>query len=109
MDNQAKDQNVLSFMMQLVQEKHGDDSGMAFLNTESDRLYNSFGDNLVKYFEPQLYEEQKTKFDELISSAQSQDKMLEFLLDAIPNLEEQIMEVLIKFREDYLKEEVKSN
>lgn len=104
MDNQSKDQNVLSFMMQLVQEKHGDDTGMEFLNTESERLYNTFGDNLVKYFEPQLSEEQKTKFDELISSAQSQDKMLEFLLDAIPNLEEQIMDVLIKFREDYLKE-----
>lgn len=99
---QPRDQNVLSFMMQLVQEKHGDDIDMSFLNEESDKLYNEFGDKLVSFFEPQLSPEQKKKFDELISSGSAQDQMLSFLLESIPTLEEQIMDVLVKFREEYI-------
>lgn len=100
-NNQPKDQNVLSFMMQLVQEKHGDEIEISFLNSESDRLYSKFGDSLVGYFEPQLEPEQKKKFDEMIARGASQDEMMNFLIDAIPDLEEQIMNVLIQFREDY--------
>lgn len=100
--NQPKDQNVLSFMMQLVQEKYGDDVDISFLNQESDKLYNQFGDNLVSYFEPQLSDDRKKQFDELISAGSDQSNMLNFLIESIPNLEEQIMNVLVKFREDYL-------
>ena len=49
-NNENKDQNVLSFMMQLVQEKYSDDSESNFLNQESNRLYDLFGNNLVRYF-----------------------------------------------------------
>ena len=108
-DNQQKDQNVLSFMMQLVQERHGDDIDINFLNEESEKLYNQFGDNLVSYFEPQLSEEQKKKFDEMISSEKGQDEMLAFLVDAIPTLEEQIMDVLVKFRDDYITADTKQD
>ncbi len=107
--NQQKDQNVLSFMMQLVQEKYGDDIDINFLNQESEKLYNSFGDDLVTYFEPQLSEEQKKEFDELISTQKDQDDLLNFLVGAIPTLEEQIMDVLVKFREDYLSQSEESN
>lgn len=99
---QAKDQNVLSFMMQLIQEKMGDEVSIEVLNAEADKLYFEFGDKLVEYFEPQLNEEQKKKFDEMIQGAKSQDDMMNFLVDNIPDLEEQIMQVLIEFRADYL-------
>lgn len=98
----TKDQNVMSFMMQLVQERHGDEVDLTLLNSESDRLYNKFGDDLVKYFEPQLTEDQKVKFDEMVSKGSDQDAMMNFLMDNISDLEEQIMNVLIAFREDYL-------
>jgi hypothetical protein len=101
---QPRDQNVLSFMMQLVQEKHGDEIDINFLNTEADKLYMEFGDKLVSYFEPQLSEEQKKKFDELIAKGKGQDEMLNFLVDSIPDLEEQIMQVLIEYRATYLGE-----
>jgi len=104
--DQVKDQNVLSFMMQLVQEKHGDDIEINFLNEESEKLYNEFGDKLVSYFEPQLSEDKKGEFDKLISTGSDQDKMLNFLIESIPDLEEQIMEVLIQYRAEYLGIEV---
>lgn len=104
--NQKKDANVMSFMMQLVQEKHGDEIEYTFLNSESEKLYNQFGDKLVSYFEPQLSEEQKTKFDKMIADSMGQDEMLNFLVDSIPDLEEQIMQVLIEYRAEYLGEDL---
>lgn len=103
MDEQ-RDQNVLSFMMQLVQEKYGDDTDMDFLNQESGRLYDIFGDNLVSYFEPMLSEDQKSEFDALVDQGTNQDNLLNFLVESIPDLENQILQVLVQFREQYLKE-----
>jgi len=101
-NNNVKDQNVLSFMMQLVQEKHGDDVEIQFLNQEADRLYDMFGNNLVQYFEPMLSSEQKTQFDELVKKNTGQDALLAFLIQAIPDLETRIMGVLVNFRNQYL-------
>lgn len=104
MDDPQKDPNVISFMMQLVQEKHGDDISQDFLNQESDRLYLKFGNGLAGHFEPQLSEDQKVKFDELIKQGVAQDQLLNFLLENIGDLEEQIMNILIQFRLDYLNQ-----
>ena len=100
--NNVKDQNVLSFMMQLVQEKYGDDVEIGFLNQEAGRLYELFGNNLVQYFEPMLTVEQKTQFDELVKKQTNQDALLSFLIQAIPDLENRIMQVLVAFRNQYL-------
>jgi len=100
--NMPKDQNVLSFMMQLVQERYGDEIEIEFLNQEADRLYDEFGNNLVNYFEPMLSEEQKLSFDQLVATSPDQEKLLEFLITNIPNLEQQIMQVLVDFRTSYL-------
>lgn len=97
-----KDQNVYSFMMQLVQEKHGDDIDAAFLTDEAESLYEIFGDMLLTYFEPQLKEEQKQQFDEMIEMNSDQDDLLSFLIENISDLEDQIVNLLVKFRTDYL-------
>jgi hypothetical protein len=97
-----KDQNVLSYMMQLVQEKYSDDVEFDFLNQEADRLYDLFGNNLVQYFEPMLTVEQKQQFEELLKKQTSQDALLSFLIQAIPDLEGRIMQVLGVFRTQYL-------
>lgn len=97
-----KDQNVLSFMMQLVQEKYGDEIDMNYLQQESDRLYDTFGNNLVNYFEPMLSDDQKNQFDLLVKNQAPQDQLLDFLIGNIANLEQQIMQILIDFRSDYL-------
>ena len=101
-NNAPKDQNVMSFMMQLVQERYGDEMEMDFLSQEADRLYDLFGNNLVNYFEPMLSEEQKQQFDALVASSSEQDKLLECLITNIPNLEQQILQVLVDFRTEYL-------
>jgi hypothetical protein len=101
---QNKDQNVLSFMIQLVQERYGDDTEINFLNQEADRLYDLFGNNLVSYFEPMLTEQQKIQFDQLVKQGGDQEKLLGFLVQAIPDLENRIMQVLIAFRSAYLTE-----
>jgi len=101
-NNENKDQNVLSFMMQLVQEKYGDDIEIDFLNQESNKLYDLFGNNLVRYFEPMLDETQKEQFDKMVKEQTNQDALLAFLIQAIPDLENKIMQVLVSFRSQYL-------
>lgn len=98
-----RDQNVMSFMMQLIQQKHGDDVDLEFLNSEAERLYDSFGNALVDYFEPLLSDKQKLEFDSLIDQNNGQESILEFLMTAIPNLDQRIQQVLILYRDNYLK------
>ena len=106
-NQQPKDQNVLTFMMSLVQEKYGDDVDMNFLTTESNRLYDIFGDQLVTYFEPMLSEQQKKDFDQLVNQQSNQDQLLNFLIQAIPDLETRILQVLVSFKTEYLKTDSK--
>lgn len=98
-----KDPNVFSFMIQLVQERYGPTATPEFLEQEANRLYELFGDKLVGYFEPMLSEEQKQQFDGMVQQGQNQDELLNFLIGAISNLEEQIMNVLNQFKADYLE------
>lgn len=101
MDLNQKDPNVMTFMMQIVQEKHGG-VDEKFLDDESNKLYDEFGDRLVSYFEPMLSEDQKTQFDGLVQQGVDQDKLLEFLIGAIENLEQRILDVLMQFKNEYL-------
>ena len=103
---EVKDENVMSFMRQIVQEKHGNQVEADFLETEATKLYNEFGDNLVVYFEPMLNDSQKQEFDRLINESADQDKLLSFLMDSIENLEQKIIQVLMNFRETYIKSPV---
>ena len=105
----VKDQNVFSFMVQLVQEKYGDDVEIAFLNEEADRLYDLFSNNLVQYFEPLLSTEQKAQFDVLVKTQNNQEALLSFLIQAIPDLETRIMQVLVAFRNQYLSLQQEQN
>jgi len=102
MDFTQRDPNVMTFMMQLVQEKHGDNIDSKFLEEESSKLYDEFGDKLVSYFEPMLSDEQKAQFDELVRQGADQNKLLEFLVGSIENLEQKIINTLNQFKNDYL-------
>lgn len=102
MDLTQKDPNVMAFMMQIVQEKHGDSVDSKFLEEESNRLYDEFGDRLVSYFEPMLSEEQKKQFDVLVSEGADQEKLLEFLVGSIEDLEQKILDTLTQFKNEYL-------
>jgi len=92
----------MSFMMQMVQEKQGDNIDSKFLEEESSRLYNEFGDKLVGYFEPMLSDDQKKQFDALVQEGADQNRLLEFLVGAIENLEQKILDVLMRFKNDYI-------
>jgi hypothetical protein len=102
MDLNQKDPNVMSFMMQMVQEKHGDSVDSKFLEEESSKLYDEFGDRLVSFFEPMLTDEQKTQFDALVQQGADQNKLLEFLIGAIENLEQKILDTLMQFKNEYM-------
>lgn len=101
---QPKDPNVYSFMLQMVQEKNGDEVDNEFLNTEAERLYLEFGDKLVESFEPLLSDEQRTQFDQLVEQGASQDMILNFLTTNIQNLEQRILDVLMMFKQQYMSE-----
>jgi hypothetical protein len=102
MDPNQKDPNVMTFMMQVVQEKHGDAVDSKFLQEESERLYDEFGDRLVSYFEPLLSEDQKTQFDQLVAQGADQNRLLGFLVGAIDDLEKKILDTLNQFKNEYL-------
>lgn len=102
MDLIQKDPNVMTFMMQMVQEKHGDNVDSTFLEEEASKLYDEFGDKLVSYFEPMLTDEQKVQFDGFVQQGADQNKLLEFLIGAIENLEQKILDILTQFKSDYL-------
>ncbi|MBU0975923.1 MAG: hypothetical protein ABIE03_03400 [Patescibacteria group bacterium] len=102
MDLNQKDPNVMTFMMQMIQEKHGDSVDSKFLEEEATKLYDEFGDRLVGYFEPMLTDEQKGQFDELVTQGSDQDKLLEFLVGSIDNLEQRILDTLNQFKSEYM-------
>lgn len=106
---EPKDENVISFMMQIVQEKHGDEVGSDFLQQEADKLYEEFGDNLVANFEPMLTDEQKTQFDQLVGQNSNQEDLLSFLMGSIDNLEQKIMQVLMEFRDNYVNSPIENS
>lgn len=101
-----KDQNVYAFMMQLAQEKQGDDVEAEFLAEETDMLYDLFGDMLLAYFEPQLNDDQREQFNQLVEANSDQDALLNFLTENISDLQDQIVNMLVKFRQDYLSGEM---
>jgi len=102
MDFVQKDPNVMTFMMQIVQQKYGNEVESKFLEEEANKLYDEFGDKLVNYFEPMLTEEQRTQFDKLVQEGADQNKLLEFLIASIENLEQKILDILNQFKNDYL-------
>ena len=102
MDPNQRDPNVMTFMMQIIQEKHGDSVDSKFLQEESERLYDEFGDRLVNYFEPMLSDEQKVQFDQLVAQGVDQNKLLEFLIGAIDDLEQKILDTLNQFKNEYI-------
>jgi len=102
MNGIERDSNVMTFMMQMVQEKLGDNVDSKALEDEAVKLYDEFGERLVSYFEPMLSDEQRTQFDELVKQEVSQDKLLEFLVGAIENLEQKILDILTQFKNEYL-------
>lgn len=97
-----RDPNVLNFMVQAVQQKHGVDADPAFVKKESERLYDEFGEKLVDYFEPMLSKEQIEEFDKMMTQGASQDQLLAFLMSSIPDLTQQIEKVLIEYKEKYI-------
>lgn len=103
-DPNSRDQNVFSFMLQLVQERYGDDTDLEFQDKEAGRLYDLFGNNLVLYFEPMLSESQKQQFDTLYKQGGNNEALLGFLTQSIPDLEMKIMQILVSFRNAYLTE-----
>jgi len=103
-DQVQKDPNVFSFMMEMVQKKHGDEVSADFLTVEANRLYDGFGDALVDFFEPLMTDEQKHEFDRIVENGGDQNPVLEFLMRSIPSLDDKIKKVLVLYRNTYLKD-----
>jgi len=102
MDMLGKDPNVYGWIIGFVQKKHGNEVDSSFIEQEATRLYDSFGDFLVKQFEPMLSEEQKSQFDQIVSAGADQMKLQEFLMTSIPDITEKLMGAMDQFEQNYL-------
>ncbi len=99
-----KDINVLSFLTQMIQEKHGDDASLEFLEVERERLYIEFGDFLLAKFEPLLSEEAKIEFAQISENYVNQDEVFQFLVNSIEDLETKIVDAMYEYKDNYIKE-----
>ena len=99
-----RDPNVMAFMMEAVREKNKD-TGVTpeFIQSETERLYDEFGEKLVENFEPMLSDEQIKTFDQVLQNGGTQENLLEFLKGCIPNLEMRIQEFLVTYKTRYLE------
>lgn len=99
---EEKDQNVYNFLISIIKEKRGEDYPNDQMTAEADKLYDELGDLLVNTFEPEMQDNQKKEFDELVSQGYAQDDLQTYLLQNIPSLEQRIQQILIDFRQKYL-------
>ena len=99
-----KDERVMNFMKQIIQEKHGSNKEGDFLNQEAIRLYGKFTEQLISYFKQFISKDHEEKLDKLVGQSADQDVILAFLMESIDNFEAKIVWVLMNFRNDYLKD-----
>ncbi len=92
---------VINFIKQAVVKKHGDQDSN-FVNQETQRVYNDFGNNLLEHFSSLLSKEQSTELESLIKKTKSQKVVLGYLMESIDNFEQKIIEYLMGYVENYL-------
>lgn len=98
-----RDPAIVAYMSDAVREKNkGKQITEDFVQTEANKLYDDFGENLINTFERMLEKEQIDKFNEMLEGGATQNQLLEYTMGCIPNLEKRIEEVLLTFREKYI-------
>lgn len=101
-----QNEKVMYFIKQMVQKKYGSDISQDFLNTEAEKLYNKFSEDIVSYFKPFISGEHKEDLDNLINKSGNEESVLAFLMDSIDNFEQKIVQVLLNFRNSYLNDKL---
>lgn len=99
-----RDDRVVSFIKQMVREKYGPSMSEDNLTKEAEMLYEMFTENLVSYFEPYVSEEANNRLNDLIKKSTDKDTVLAFLMESVDNFEQKIIQVLVDFRNSYLKD-----
>ena len=99
---EQKDQNVYNFLVQIIQEKRGNNLPWDQITTEADSLYEKLGDALVNTFEPEMSNENRDEFNNLVGQGYKQEDLQMYLLQNIPNLENRITQILENFKATYL-------
>lgn len=98
-----RDDRVMNFIMQMVQEKYGSSMSEGNLTKETEMLYEMFTENLVSYFKPYISEGDSNKLNDLLKKPTDKDTLLAFLMESVDNFEQKIVQVLVDFRNSYLE------
>ena len=93
-----KNESVMGFMKQIVQEKYGDTIDANFREQEVNRIYDEFVDKLVNHFKPMVSEKGKEESAKLNGQSVDQNMLLGLLMDSVENLEQKIVSFLKIFR-----------
>jgi len=99
-----RDDRVMNYIKQIVREKYGPNMSEENFTKEAELLYEMFTENLVSYFEPYISKENSNKLDDLLKKSTDKDTILAFLMESIDNFEQKIVQVLVNFRNSYLKD-----
>ncbi|MBN1331718.1 hypothetical protein JW978_02405 [Candidatus Dojkabacteria bacterium] len=97
-----KDSFIRSFLLQMVQEKHGDEAELEFIEKEVERLSYDLQEKLVAYFEPQMDSTSRAEFERLLNEGEDMNSTGQFLFGAIADLENKTIEFLDKYKSEYL-------
>jgi hypothetical protein len=95
---------VRNFMRQAVLKKYGDKSDSNFIDLETTRIYNDFGDSILAHFRPMITSEKKLELDRVIKESNNQEIILAFLMQSIENFEQKIIQYLIEYKDLYIGE-----
>lgn len=101
MNNQPED-SVLTFLSQMVREKHGSEVGGDYIQEETQKLYAQFEAGLVIYFKGLLSDEQRVVLEKRVAQPVTQTELLTFFMNSIEGFEFKIVEYIADFRKRYL-------
>jgi len=99
-----RDNSVMNFIKQMIGEKYGPNMSEDNLSKETEMLYDMFTENIVTYFKPYISEEANSRLDDLLKQSTDKDAILTFLMESIDNFEQKIVQMLVEFRNTYLKD-----
>lgn len=99
-------ETVMNFLRQAVRTKHSENIDQNFLDIETKRIYDNFGNSILAHFKPMISAEQKIKLEQLVSTTKDQEEILAFLMESIENFEQKIIQYLVEFRDTYIAEKL---
>jgi hypothetical protein len=107
MQNEGQIDPISNFIKQSVLKRHSNKDS-AFIEQETHRIYEDFGNEILDHFQSLLNSDQNKELEKIIKKTKSQRAVLGYLMESINSFEQKIIEYLMEYRKEYLGEQSSS-